>query len=411
MKCAAQPGSGNQVILKDTRKSDKEAVQGCNERVAAQTGAAAMRVTQVLYSGLGGHGSVAFSLQAASEQTASGWENAMVFLGIEPLLQDYERLCSERGLKREYVKATAGRPWRSWPGLLRALNAQRPDAILLHSVKAILPAWFYARSQGIPLVAVEHQANSLKKRSEWMASRMVMRLADAAVVLTPDYADDLRAGLGEAWRGEKVHIIPNGIDTDAFAHVDATKHGNTRVIGMASRFSKIKRHELLIGALRILREEDGPQSWRLSLAGDGETRAEMSQLATETGVSDLLDLPGFLGGDDLLHWFQNLDIYAHASDSETLSTSLLQAMAIGLPILGSDVPGIRDLLTDGRGILAEEETPAGFACALRRIAQCPQEAEVMGQKARAAALAHYSQRAMHASYAALLEHICAKSFT
>lgn len=374
-------------------------------------GVSGMKVTQVLYSGLGGHGSVAFSLQAAAEDAVDGWRNAMVFLGIEPMLTDYANLCAERGLERDYVKATAGRPWRSWPGLFRALTDQRPDAIVLHSVKAILPAWAYAKRHSIPLIAVEHQANHLKKRSEWLASRMVMHLADAVVVLTPDYAADLRAGLGRGWRGEKVNIIPNGIDTDAFAPVERGASFDARVIGMASRFSGIKRHDLLIGALRILRDEDGTHAWQLSLAGDGETRAAMLRMAADQGVSDMLELPGFLGGEDLLRWFQGLDIYAHASEGETLSTSLLQAMAMGLPILGSDVPGIRDLLAGGRGALAEQETPASFARALRRLASSPQDAADMGQTARAAALEHYSQRAMQARYASVLEQICARSST
>jgi glycosyltransferase involved in cell wall biosynthesis len=200
-----------------------------------------------------------------------------------------------------------------------------------------------------------------------------------------------------------VHVIPNGIDTDAFAPVARGARTGARVIGMASRFSNIKRHELLIGALRLLRDKDGAQAWRLSLAGDGETRAAMERLAAEEGVSDVVELPGFLGGEDLLSWFQMLDIYAHASDGETLSTSLLQAMAMGLPILGSDVSGIRDLLAGGWGALAEEETPSGFAKALRRLAESPSEATALGKAARTAAIERFSQRAMQERYAALLE--------
>jgi glycosyltransferase involved in cell wall biosynthesis len=362
-----------------------------------------MRVSQVLYSGLGGHGSVAFSLQAAAEQAGSDWQGAMIFLGIEPVLPEYARLCAERGLPHRYVAATAGRPWRSWPGLGRALREQRPDAILLHSVKTILPAWMHARRHRARLIAVEHQANALKTRSEWAASRMLMRLADTVVVLTPDYAEALRAGLGNAWRGDKVHVIPNGIDTRAFAPVGHVRDAGPRVVGMASRFSANKRHETLIGALRLLRDRDGPQAWRLSLAGDGETRAAVAAQAAGAGVSDMLDMPGFLGGEALVEWFRGLDIYAHASDGETLSTSLLQAMSMGLPILGSDVPGIRDLLADGRGMLAGSQTADGFARALSHLAQSPCQAAAMGRTAREAALAHYSQQAMHGRYAALLE--------
>jgi len=206
-------------------------------------------------------------------------------------------------------------------------------------------------------------------------------------------------------------VIANGIDTDAFAPMENRVSDGPRIIGMASRFSGIKRHELLIGALRILRDEDGPDAWQMSLAGDGETREAMGALAAEQGVSEMLDLPGFLGGDDLLHWFRGLDIYAHASDGETLSTSLLQAMAMGLPILGSNVPGIQNLLSEGRGILAQEETPEGFARALRQIADEPDATARMGQLARATALDYYSQQAMYAQYRALLEQICAKSST
>ena len=88
-----------------------------------------MKVAQILFSGLGGHGSVAFSLQAAAARaTASGAErHALVFLGAEDLLPEYAKLCRERGLEHRYVRARAGAPWRSWLPLFRALRAGRRD--------------------------------------------------------------------------------------------------------------------------------------------------------------------------------------------------------------------------------------------------------------------------------------------
>ncbi len=231
-----------------------------------------MKVVQILYSGLGGHGSVAFSLQAAAERARAGapsdWTGGMIFLGIEPLLPEYERLCAERAIPPAYVQARRGSPWRSWQGVFRALSAMRPDVIILHSVKTILPVWLYARLRGVPLIAVEHQPNSLKTRSEWVASRLLMRLADAVVVLTPDYLAALRTGLGKAWRGDRVHLIPNGIDTDLFAPPGTRPARKQRplTVGMAARFSDTKRPELLVAAMAILRERDGPDAWRLSLA-------------------------------------------------------------------------------------------------------------------------------------------------
>ena len=360
-----------------------------------------MKLTQVLYSGLGGHGAVAFALQEAS---GDAWRHEMVFLGIEPVLPDYTRRCGERGVGQHYVAATAGKPWQSWAPLYRALGAAAPDAIVLHSVKTILPCWRYARRHRIPLIAVEHQSNPLKSRSEWAASAALMALADAVVVLSGEYRDALLAGLGRWARPGKVHLIPNGIDTAAFAPRAARQPGPRRV-GMAARFSGIKRHGLLIEAMAHLRDRDGPDAWRLSLAGDGETRAALADRIAAEGLSEMIELPGFLGGDDLRDWFGGLDIYAHASDGETLSTSILQAMACGLPILGSDVPGITLLLAEGGGcgMVAPAETGAGFAAGLTQLATAPDLAADLGARARARAQAAYSQDAMFAAYRNLLK--------
>lgn len=362
-----------------------------------------MKVLQILYSGLGGHGSVAFSLQAAA---GGDWRAAMIFLGIEPVLPEYASLCASRDIPHRYVRALAGAPWRSWPGLLAALKATAPDAIILHSVKTILPCWLYARIRGIPLIAVEHQANALKTRSEWVASRLLMRLADAVVVLTPDYRDTLRSRLGEAWREDKVHVIPNGIDTDAFAPGADARADGPVTIGMASRFAGNKRHEVLVEAMARLRA--GPGDWRLTLAGDGETRESVADAVAAAGLDDVVALPGYLGAAALRDWFGRLDIYVHATDGETLSTSILQAMAMALPIVGSDVAGVTGLLAEGGGVgvVAGAQTPEAFASALRQVADDPAAARGMAGRARALAVSTYSQAAMFAAYRQLLDRAC-----
>lgn len=368
-----------------------------------------MKVLQILFSGLGGHGSVAFSLQAAA--AAGGgrdWWDTMIFLGVEPLLPEYESLCASRAVPHRYVRARAGAPWRSWPALLVALRGMAPDAIILHSVKAILPCWLYARARGIPLIAVEHQANALKTRSEWLASRLLMRLADAVVVLTPEYRDTLRSRLGKAWRDDKVHIIPNGIDTDAFAPVAERRASTGVTIGMASRFAGNKRHELLVGALALLRGDAG--DWRLTLAGDGETREAIAAQVRAAGLDGAVTLPGYLGAAALRDWFGTLDLYVHATDGETLSTSILQAMAMELPIIGSDVAGVTELLAEGGGCgtVAEAQTAEAFASAFHRVVDDPTAARAMARRARGLAVSTYSQVAMFAAYRQLLDQACSK---
>lgn len=371
-----------------------------------------MRVAQILYSGLGGHGSVAFSLQAAARAAGAGWDDAMIFLGIEPVLPEYTRLCAERGIKSAYVKSVRGVPVAAWGRLILALRALRPDAIILHSVKTIWPVHAYARARGIPLIAVEHQPGALKSKGEWAASRALMRKAGAVVVLTPDYREKLQAALGADWREGKVHLIANGIDTGDFAPAPRQATGPVRV-GMAARFSDRKRQDVLVGAAALLRDRDGPEAWRFSLAGDGEELPRIRDAVAAAGLEGMVDLPGFLGGAALTGWFAGLDLYTHASDGETLPTSVLQAMACGLPILGSDVPGIDTLLGEGGGcgLLAGAETAQGFAEGLTRLKNDPDLAQNLGKTARARVEEAYSQTAMFAAYNRVLEGLCADSST
>lgn len=365
-----------------------------------------MKVVQILYSGLGGHGSVAFSLADAATR-AGRWQPAMVFMGIEPTLPAYIASCSAGGYACASIRTQPGRPWASWRALYRALEALRPDAIVLHSVKAILPVALYSRRHSIPLVAVEHQPNALKSNAEWWVSRWLQQLAGAVVVLTPDYEATLERLLGRRWRRDKVHLIPNGIDIELFSPATTAPPRTTRVIGMAARMTKMKRQDLLVDAIAMLRSSG--LDWRLSLAGDGETLAALRTQAMSLGLADAVDFPGYLDSAALARWFSSIDAYAHASSGETLSTSLLQALAMGLPIVASNVSGISDLLAqgDGAGVLVEQ-SPESFADALRHVAGDPRRELELRKRARSLAEAAYSQQAMFQRYDAVLESLCTR---
>lgn len=283
-----------------------------------------------------------------------------------------------------------------------------PDAIILHSVKAFVPCAIYSRLHHVPLLTVEHQANSLKSPFEWWISRMLMRYADAVIVLTPEYRLELQQRLSAHWCDSKVHVIPNGIDTNAYRPNQARKATSSRrVIGMASRMTGIKRQDLLIDAMAILCAEDGHDSWRLSLAGDGDTRQALCARVNALQLSDVVSFPGYLGEDALHEWFAHLDIYAHASSGETLSTSLLQALAMGLPIVGSDVAGINTLLSSGGGVgVTVEQSPEAYAKAIRQLAMDSDLVAGLRTRSRTLALEEYDQLGMFGKYQRILDRLC-----
>jgi glycosyltransferase involved in cell wall biosynthesis len=362
-----------------------------------------VKIVQVLYSGLGGHAGVAFGLAAGAPQKS--WTMALAFVGIEALSPAYAIAARDADLAHTYVPSHAGRPWRNWPRLYAALWRESPDAIILHSVTSLPPCAAYARLHRRPLVVVEHTPNHLKTRAERRLSQLAMVIADRVVVLTDEYKHELAELCGTRYDARKTTVISNGIDTDLFAPAPRLERANAVRVGMAARFSGQKRQEVLVHVLAELIDRPARVPWHLSLAGAGERLDGVRREIDRLELGERVELCGMLDERQLAAWFRSLDIYAHASDGETLSLSLLQAMACEVPLVASDVPGISNLLR-GRhgplGILAPTDVKA-FADGIERLHAGGTEMAVLVARAREVVQTRYSQQAMFQSYARIIQ--------
>lgn len=356
-----------------------------------------MKVVQFLYSGLGGHGSVAFSLVDGDAERR--WTNAFGFVGIEPLLGDYRARCEAGGIEYAYFQARKGRPWANWAAIVRWLDRIKPDAIICHGGPALLPSAFHARSRQVPLLLVEHTSLPARGRSDMLYTKLGMRLANGVVVLTDELAAGLKAGLGESYRSDKVVIIANGVDTKRFRPPPLRRRAHR--IGMAGRMTGVKLHDDLIRALQHLRQLQPQKGWKLSFAGDGEKREQLQALANEL-TPGAAEFTGTLTEDALAEWYRSLDLYLHASKAEALSTAILQAMATELPIVASDVPGIASLLPLNVGVLVKNDNPEVWAKAIISLAGSPELTSELGHNARELCIDRYNHRRMHAAYEALI---------
>jgi len=362
-----------------------------------------LKVVQIIYSGLGGHGSVAFSLISA-DKTGS-WCPILGFFGVEPPTESYVHFCREKAIPFAYFGVSGGKSWKGWPRIFRWLRASNPDAVILHSVTALLPCLIFARLRRARLVVVEHQDNALKNRSEWLFSRLSMLFADRVVVLTSGYDQELKERIGLFYRASKVRLIPNGVDISRFKPQSGKPDKLMAVhLGMAARFTRIKRHDVLIEMLEELRRKQPEINWRLSMPGAGDTWCELNARVNQEGLNSVIALPGHLNEDQLIDWYQSLDVYVHASEGETLSTAILQAMATALPIVASDVPGIRSLISGQTkcGLLVGGQQPGGFAEAVIQLAKDAGLRSSFGEAGRQLAEKDYSQNHMFALYNNLL---------
>ena len=362
-----------------------------------------MKIVQVAYSGFGGLGSVVFSLIAADRARRHLW--SVGFVGDVPLDSSYPARCKELSVEYAAFRSTPGRPYRAWLGLGRWLRAVRPDVIMCHSINSILPCRWAALRTGARLLAVEHTPNQVKTRSEWAASRVCMLLADRVVVLTPEYREELARAHGRRIRPAKVTVIPNGIDTKAFRPGACSRQetGPTVRLGMAARFSFSKRQDLVVQVVERLAALRPGLAVQLDLAGDGSELGRVRELAERSPEGTRVRFVGLLAESDVASWMRGLDIYVHATEGETLSTSLLQAMATGLPIVASDIPGVHNLLVgeDAFGVCVPNEAEA-FAQAILALADDPVHRLALGQRARARVVEVYSQEAMLQRYLAVI---------
>ncbi|HHF3256544.1 TPA: glycosyltransferase [Vibrio alginolyticus] len=138
----------------------------------------------------------------------------------------------------------------------------------------------------------------------------------------------------------KYHVVHNGVDLKRFSMTPrCASHLIDKPvikIGMVGRLHQHKDHETLIQALIHL-----PRRYELHLAGDGEKKSSLQALATKINVAQRVHFHGVVS--DVPAFLNDMDIYVQSSHVEGFGLAAVEAMAAGLPILSSDVPGLDDV--------------------------------------------------------------------
>lgn len=358
---------------------------------------ASVKIINIHYTGFGGLADVVHGL--ATSQGAEVYEWVMAYYGVQPLCSSHEAFCIEHGFRYATFRPHQGQPWLAWLKLAHWLVLEQPAAIICHSSTTIPPSALAAMICGVPLILVEHKANELKSRSEWAGSYAGMLIADRVVTLTDVYAKHLEARLGPLWRPKKIRLVSNGLDTSVFHPRSEASPVNVPLrAGMAARLTPSKLHDLLIDMADKL-------DFSLDLAGDGELMISMRAYA-ERKLSGQISFSGLIAAPEMARWFRGLDIYLHASRGETFSMSVLQAMATGLPIIASDIPGMGEILGDDRscGLLVSNTSDA-WRDAISLLLRSPELRAQMGSAARQRAVHLFSSEVMLKKYLFILEEV------
>ncbi|MCL4639217.1 MULTISPECIES: glycosyltransferase [Olivibacter] len=237
--------------------------------------------------------------------------------------------------------------------LKQYLESHRFDCIHVH----LFPAMYFAILSTLltkrlctGFIFTEHSTVNRRLENKWWRwlDRYVYIRYDRIIAISQPIAEKLK----EHYKlGAKILIIPNGLNLEqinklpALTKVQLTNNlgipVNTCLLFMAARFAYPKDQISVVKALKFL-----PENYHLLLAGEGELLKKVEELIEEEALVNRVHLLGFR--DDAIRIMKAVDINILSSAYEGLSGVAIEALASGKPFLGTDVPGINDVVPDSR---------------------------------------------------------------
>lgn len=195
--------------------------------------------------------------------------------------------------------------------------------------------------------------------------------------------------VAEACGDPNAKVIYPGIDANEFPP-DRTP-GQALIVGTACRLEPVKGIATLIEAIAIVAAQD--PSIRLEVAGNGSLRAGLEEHVARLRVSENVSFLGWRR--NMISVLRSWSIFIQPSFDEGFGVAVLEAMASGLPVIASDVGGLRELVQDGKtGFLVPSGAPAVLAARIRLLLDEPDLMTRMGAAGRLRAQESFSLAAM-----------------
>ncbi len=251
-----------------------------------------------------------------------------------------------------------------WP-ILQELR--RPDAVLhAHDAHSLSLAGVCSALTGVPLVVTRRVIFPLRRRGFWLR-------ADRVIAISQAVRDALVA---DGVSPDRIVLIPSAVDIEGVARsrrrllsdthwvspkMDASRSAWRRCPRKRTSPRSSRRRRLLVRDLPDLH-------W--VIAGEGPLRGLLERRIAEAGLTDRFHLIGQLHDPHTV--LAGADVFVLSSTSEGLGSSILAAMALGVPVVATRVGGIPELLGTGAGLMASPGDVSGFATAVQRVLTDPE---------------------------------------
>jgi glycosyltransferase involved in cell wall biosynthesis len=350
-------------------------------------------------------------MRGGGETRHLAWARELAALGVEvdiiagrPLLFGGPRYPNEAGLRVTLLRSPYTRDF------VYRHQHQRGFGRLTMTALHADEEWF-CRAAWRRITAAAVKPDIVHAHALHQAARL--RLGDIPVVLNlpgephTRYHGDLACAdalVADGWAadqlprtiGRSIHRVPKGVDSDTFRPDGPSERAargleDRRVVITVARLVPIKNVQLLVEAMALVRQR--VRDAHLLIVGDGPERERIRTRAVALGISDALTLVGSLPQRETPAYYRAADVFALSSDFDNSPNAVLEAMASGLPIVATDVGGVREFIPDDAGgAVVRRRDPAALASAIERYLTRSAEARAAGALNRRRAAADYSWR-------------------
>ena len=279
--------------------------------------------------------------------------------------------------------------------IIRKYNVDLIHGQLYHSN---LYSRFAAKRENIPaIISIHNTYNKQKKIHRRLINRYLLKYTSAIIV----GSDDIKKDVIKYDRApdKLIHTIPNSINLSSiqtnFSRESARKNlglsNDDLVLGTIGRLEEQKGHAFLINALAILQQKN--YNLKLLIVGDGRLRNELESQVAELSLESQVI---FLGTrTDLGDIFPAINIFVMPSLWEGLSLAMLTAMAAGLPVIATDVGGVRDVLEGNScGLVVSPRDAEGLSNAIIELIKDQELLSRYADKGKEVVHNNYSDQSM-----------------
>jgi glycosyltransferase involved in cell wall biosynthesis len=285
------------------------------------------------------------------------------------------------------------------PSICRETRKTKPDIVHAHQRGILAGCW--TLFHGIPMIATVHTNPKATFYRECEKIIFIILVLCKRIILVgiSKFNSEL---IKKIWHLNSAYIryVNNGINIENFYQ----KPHETFTFINSSRQDKNKNQSLILRAFARLRHENPACPIKLFLVGDGNTHTKLKKEVQKLGINELVEFIGYV--KSAKEYLALSDVYVSSSHREGLPLSVLEAMASGLPVIATNVGGLRDIVQDN-GILVADDDEDGMFAAMKKLRDNDELRRLMGRKSLEMVQA-YSASEMAAKYAALYDEFALK---